>query len=156
MSYKGGAAGFVRVLDDRTLVFPSYDGNGMFLSTGNITAAGRVGLLFMDLERPQRLRVHGRAEITDDAAATAAFPGGELVVRVTVGHAFANCARYITPHAPSGPAKYVPDASGHQDLPDWKKIDGLQPFLPDRFQGTPQEELITPEEYEDRLQRGAT
>src|SRR5574337_1695208 len=34
-SYKGGEPGFVRVVDDRTLAFPSYDGNGMYLSLGN-------------------------------------------------------------------------------------------------------------------------
>ena len=45
-SYKGGDPGFVRVLDERTLVFPSYDGNGMFKSLGNIRAHPAVGLLF--------------------------------------------------------------------------------------------------------------
>src|SRR5829696_358434 len=49
-SYKGGEPGFVQVIDPRTLVFPIYDGNGMFLSLGNIQATARVGLLFIDFE----------------------------------------------------------------------------------------------------------
>src|SRR5688572_12910899 len=58
-SYKGGAPGFVRVVDDRTLVFPSYDGNGMFLSLGNVASNAKVGLLFVDFESQRRLRVNG-------------------------------------------------------------------------------------------------
>lgn len=48
VSYKGGLPGFVRVVDERTLAFPSYDGNGMFMSTGNIAATREAGLLFID------------------------------------------------------------------------------------------------------------
>src|SRR6478736_5918988 len=56
-SYKGGDPGFVRVLDDHTLAFPSYDGNGMYLSTGNVLANPAVGMLFIDLERGHRMRL---------------------------------------------------------------------------------------------------
>ena len=58
-SYKGGAAGFVRVTDDDELAFPSYDGNGMFRSLGNVLVNPAVALLFIDFERPNRLRVNG-------------------------------------------------------------------------------------------------
>jgi predicted pyridoxine 5'-phosphate oxidase superfamily flavin-nucleotide-binding protein len=64
VSHKGGAAGFVRVTDASTIVFPSYDGNGMFLSMGNIAGDGRIGLLFMDFERPHRLRAHANAVVS--------------------------------------------------------------------------------------------
>src|SRR2546429_9587104 len=59
-SYKGGAPGFVRVLEDHTLQFPSYDGNGMFLSMGNVAVNPNVGMLFIDFvsARPSRLRVN--------------------------------------------------------------------------------------------------
>ena len=60
-SYKGGDPGFVRVVDDRTLAFPVYDGNGMFLSLGNIRAHANVGMLFIDFEHPNRVRVNGVA-----------------------------------------------------------------------------------------------
>ena len=66
VSYKGGAPGFVRVLDPQTLAFPSYDGNGMFLSMGNVSATGLVGLLFIDFETPNRIRVQGTASVTAD------------------------------------------------------------------------------------------
>src|SRR6266568_5068849 len=56
-SYKGGDPGFVRVLDARTLAFPSYDGNGMFLSLGNVAETHEVGLLFIDFDKRTRLRL---------------------------------------------------------------------------------------------------
>src|SRR6266851_9221809 len=57
-SYKGGDPGFVRVLDERTVAWPSYDGNGMYLSAGNVLRNPHVGMLFVDFtaERPSRLR----------------------------------------------------------------------------------------------------
>jgi predicted pyridoxine 5'-phosphate oxidase superfamily flavin-nucleotide-binding protein len=54
VSHKGGAAGFVRVIDSTTIVLPSYDGNGMFLSMGNIPGDGRIGLLFAPRARTCR------------------------------------------------------------------------------------------------------
>ena len=56
-SYKGGDPGFVHVVDDRTLAFPNYDGNGMYLSMGNALVNPAVGLLFIDFERQRRMRV---------------------------------------------------------------------------------------------------
>ena len=49
-SYKGGEPGFVQVGDEHTLMFPVYNGNGMFLTAGNLTVNPRVGLLFVDFE----------------------------------------------------------------------------------------------------------
>ena len=63
VSYKGGDPGFVRVLDDRTVAFPSFDGNGMFYSMGNIAGNDQVGMLFTNFEKPYRLRVQGTATI---------------------------------------------------------------------------------------------
>src|ERR1700760_4831968 len=64
-SYKGGDPGFVRVLDERTIAFPNYDGNGMYLSIGNVLENPNVGMLFVDFvsARPSRLRVNGIASI---------------------------------------------------------------------------------------------
>ena len=64
VSHKGGAPGFVRVVDPTTIVFPSYDGNGMFLSMGNIANNGRIGLLFMDFNTPHRIRAHANATLS--------------------------------------------------------------------------------------------
>src|SRR4051812_32176620 len=55
-SYKGGAPGFVRIVAPDMLAFPSYDGNGMFKSLGNVSANPAVGILFIDLQSGKRLR----------------------------------------------------------------------------------------------------
>ncbi len=67
-SYKGGEPGFVRVLDQHTVAFPNYDGNGMYLSMGNLSVNPQVGMLFIDFvsERPSRLRLNGLAHIDED------------------------------------------------------------------------------------------
>lgn len=95
VSYKGGEPGFVRVLDPTTIAFPSYDGNGMYLSMGNISATGLVGLLFIDFATPNRLRLQGRASISTSDQLMAEFPGAELVVRIAVTEVWPNCPRYI-------------------------------------------------------------
>jgi predicted pyridoxine 5'-phosphate oxidase superfamily flavin-nucleotide-binding protein len=156
VSHKGGPVGLVRALDRSTLVFPSCDGNGMYLSMGNVAATGRIGMLFLDFETPHRIRVQARARLTDDPATLALFPGAEVAVRAEVTRAFVNCPRYIHPHSRSGTARHVPDAKGCASLPSWKRIDMVQDVLGaderaavDAAGGT-----ITPEEYEARLARG--
>lgn len=156
VSHKGGAAGFVHVIDRTTIVFPSYDGNGMFLSMGNIAGDGRSGLLFMDFERPHRVRAHAHAVVNADDPMMSQYPGADLIVRATVTDVFVNCPRYITPHTRGDLSKYVPDTNGNAPLPGWKKIDALQPFLPSRFQGLAEAEhdVITTDEYGQRLLHG--
>src|SRR6266850_1840245 len=94
-SYKGGLPGFVRVVDPRTLAFPSYDGNGMFKSLGNLLVNPQVGMLFIDFESPKRLRVNGRASTHEDDALLSKFTGAQLIVRVRAEAIFPNCPRYI-------------------------------------------------------------
>ena len=65
-SYKGGLPGFVRMVDDRTLAIPDYDGNGQYRTWGNVLVNPRVGLLFIDFETPKRLRVNGSAVLSQD------------------------------------------------------------------------------------------
>ena len=81
-SHKGGEPGFVRVLDEHTIAFPVYDGNGMFLSVGNIAVHPEVGLLFLDLERGTRLRFNGLASVAEGDPLVASYPGSQMVVRV--------------------------------------------------------------------------
>src|SRR5690349_19052191 len=81
-SYKGGIPGFARVIAPDLLVFPDYDGNGMFKSLGNIRANPNVGLLFIRIgEKPGRLRVNGRAIIVFDDPMIEQTPGAQLLVR---------------------------------------------------------------------------
>lgn len=130
VSYKGGAPGFVEAVDAQTLRFPSYDGNGMFRSLGNIADNGRVALLFIDLEHPKRLRVHGSGQVHTGTTATSAFPGALAVVSVSIGRLFPNCGRYVHDFAAQELSPFVP-APGHEPPePDWKRISQVAPYLP--------------------------
>ena len=136
VSYKGGAPGFVKMPDDRTLLFPSFDGNGMFFSMGNIAATSQVGLLFMNFIAPARLRVQGDAKLTDDPAIVGLWPGAQFAVQVTIKALITNCPRYIPRMQRLEPSRYVPDATtGGQPIPGWKRIDAIQGVLPRRDQG---------------------
>lgn len=131
-SYKGGAAGFVRVVDARTLEVPSYDGNGMYLSAGNLAANPKLGLLFIDFERPHRLRLHGTGQVLRDAGALAPHPGAEFVLRIAIAEIFVNCPRYIHRYRRLAPSGFVPGESRAGEVPAWKRIDAFGDVLPER------------------------
>jgi uncharacterized protein len=129
-SYKGGDAGFVRVTGDDELAFPSYDGNGMFRSLGNVLVNPAVGLLFIDFERPNRLRVNGRARVDEHDPLLAQFEGAQLVVRVRATHVFPNCPRYIHRQAPGEASPHVPRPGALPPVPAWKRFDAFRDVLP--------------------------
>jgi predicted pyridoxine 5'-phosphate oxidase superfamily flavin-nucleotide-binding protein len=129
-SYKGGAPGFVRVTDVNELAFPSYDGNGMFRSLGNILVNPAAALLFIDFERPNRLRVNGRAFVVEDDPLLASFDGAQLVVRVHAVRIFPNCPRYIHRMAISEASPYVPRAGYTPPIPKWKRFNEFSDVLP--------------------------
>ena len=129
-SYKGGDPRFARVIDNRTLVFPSYDGNGMFKSLGNIRSNPGVGLLFLSFERPQRLRVNGTATVSSEDPAMELFPSAQLVVRVTARYIFPNCPRYIPKMQLVEESPYVPRAGCNAPIPKWKKFPEIREVLP--------------------------
>jgi hypothetical protein len=133
-SYKGGAAGFVRLLSPGELAFPSYDGNGMYLSMGNASATGRIAMLFIDFEDPKRLRLAGRASIDRDDPLRSAFPGAELVVRVAIERIWPNCPRYIHRYRRVESSPYVPAAGAEPPLPAWKTFEFVRDVLPARDQ----------------------
>ncbi len=130
-SYKGGDPGFVRVLDAHTLAFPSYDGNGMFLSAGNISENGKVGILFVDFGNGSRLRLTGDASVGPDDPLLADFPGAKLVVRVRVTAVFPNCRRYVHTHGPTQRSVFVPVAGEAPPVPDWKRDEWFDGTLPE-------------------------
>jgi predicted pyridoxine 5'-phosphate oxidase superfamily flavin-nucleotide-binding protein len=132
VSYKGGDPGFVRVVDEKTVIFPVYDGNGMFLSTGNIAAKGEVGLLFIDFEKPHRLRLQGRAELSRDPALLGQYKEAIFVVKIVVRAVFQNCPRYIHRYQKISPSRYVPRADCDTPLATWKRTDEIQDVLPER------------------------
>jgi predicted pyridoxine 5'-phosphate oxidase superfamily flavin-nucleotide-binding protein len=129
-SYKGGAPGFVRVVAPDTLAFPSYDGNGMFKSLGNVLANPAVGLLFIDFESPQRLRVNGRASLHMDDPLKEAYPGAQALVRVKAEHIFPNCPRYIHRMRLVEASPYVPAEGCAPPVPGWKRNPAFRDYLP--------------------------
>ena len=131
-SYKGGDPGFVRVVGERTLAFPSYDGNGMYLSAGNVLENPHVGMLFIDFvsPRPSRLRLNGIARVEEDDQLLAEFPGAQFVVRVRATEVFPNCPRYIHRMALVERSRFVPRAGVTAPTPDWKRSDWARDVLP--------------------------
>jgi len=94
-SFKGGGPGLVRVFDERRLAFPDFDGNGAFMSLGNLLQNPQAGLLFIDFNDGARLRVNGRATIHDDGPLLAAFPGSRRVVEIHIEQVVPNCPQHI-------------------------------------------------------------
>ncbi len=130
-SYKGGAPGFVRVLDERTLAFPAYDGNGMFLSLGNAAATSKIGMLFLDFQHPNRIRLHGEASVNLDDELREKWPGAILVVRVAVTEVFPNCPRYIHRMEKVEESRFVPHLGVPTPIPDWKRMEWANDALPE-------------------------
>jgi predicted pyridoxine 5'-phosphate oxidase superfamily flavin-nucleotide-binding protein len=129
-SYKGGAPGFVRVLDPRTLLFPNYDGNGMYISMGNTTENPHVGLLFIDFENQKRLRVNGLAEVAAADAIDPPYPEAQFVAKVTVQQLFPNCPRYIHKMQRVESSKFVPRPGVRTPVPGWKRMEWACDVLP--------------------------
>ncbi|HSS64475.1 MAG TPA: pyridoxamine 5'-phosphate oxidase family protein [Gammaproteobacteria bacterium] len=131
-SYKGGLPGFVRVLDDRTLAIPDYDGNGMYRTWGNVVVNPHVGLLFLSFEQPKRLRVNGTAQIREDDPLRADYPGSVFIVRVNAARIFPNCPRYIHRMQLVEHSVYAPRAGHTPPVPAWKKFEEFRDALPPR------------------------
>jgi predicted pyridoxine 5'-phosphate oxidase superfamily flavin-nucleotide-binding protein len=127
-SYKGGDPGFVRVVDESTLEFPSYDGNGMFRSLGNVSVNPAVGLLFIDFTSGKRLRVCGRATVLE--AGSSDIIGAQLVIRVHAELIFPNCPRYIHRLTQVEASAYVPRAGSTPPVPAWKRFEIFKDVLP--------------------------
>lgn len=121
-SYKGGEPGFVRVIDETTLAFPIYDGNGMFMSSGNILQHPKVGMLFIDWEHQWRMRVNGSASIDFEDPLMPEFPGAQFIVRVQPHAIFPNCPRYIHKMQLIERSVFVPKAECEAPDPDWKDL----------------------------------
>ncbi len=106
-SLRAGTPGFLRVLDDRTLAYPEYRGNGVMASLGNISENPQIGLLMIDfVEDLIGLHVNGRAHVLDNDSFVAGYPGEEereptpgrraerwVVVEVT--EAYIHCRKHI-------------------------------------------------------------
>jgi uncharacterized protein len=128
-SYKGGEPGFVRVLDEHTIAFPSYDGNGMYLSAGNVLVNPNVGLLFIDFEARKRMRLNGVASIDPGDPLAADWPEAQLVVRVRATQVFPNCPRYIHEYKLVQRSRFVPKSDCETPAPAWKRREWARDVL---------------------------
>ena len=129
-SYKAGDPGFVRVLDEHTIAFPNYDGNGMYLSMGNILKSRQVGLLFIDFENQKRMRLNGEATIGKDDPLMKDHPEAQFIVRVRAREVFANCPRYIHKMKLVQRSRFVPNKQYPTPVPGWKKGEWVADTLP--------------------------
>lgn len=78
VQHRGGPAGFLNVLDDRTIAYADFRGNVQYISVGNLTGEDRVSLILMDYANKRRLKILGRARVVEAA------DDPELIARVTV------------------------------------------------------------------------
>lgn len=128
VSYKGGSVGFIKIKGNE-LFFPSYDGNGMFLSVGNALKNAMVGLLFIDFETPRRLRVQGVARI-DEQPDLKIFPEAQFLVRIKPTKIWVNCPRYIHTYKKVSQSVYTPNGRNSPRLAQWKRLDSIYETLP--------------------------
>ena len=131
-SYKGGDPGFVRVLDEKWLAFPNYEGNGKFQSIGNLLKNPNVGMLFVDFEGQQRLRLQGIATILDDDELLSQYPEAQFMIRVQATEVYTNCPRYVHKYQLVERSVFVPRQGLDTPVPEYKKREDLQEYLPAR------------------------
>jgi predicted pyridoxine 5'-phosphate oxidase superfamily flavin-nucleotide-binding protein len=155
VSYKGGDIGLVKVIDSRTLVFPNYDGNGMYMSVGNIAQNSEVGLLFISFEKPHRIRVQGTATVSREDPLLSQFPGADMLVRVTLSEMWQNCPRYIHRYQKLETSRYVPQAECETPLAGWKQTDIVHDVLsPEEAARAKEAGIIPIEQWMDKVKSG--
>jgi len=157
VSYKGGAPGFVRVLDAQTIAFPFFDGNGMFYSWGNIADTAKVGMLFIDFTTPFRLRVQGTATVDMNDPLMMEYVEAQGIARVKVDAVWPNCPRYVHRYEKVKESRYVPREQCETPLAGWKRIDIVQPSLAAKDQGKAEKAggIITVEDWFGKVATGS-
>ena len=155
VSYKGGPVGLVKVIDEATLAFPGFDGNGMFYSMGNIIGQAHVGMLFIDFETPHRFRVQGHARFERESPLIGEWTGAKYIVTVGIDRVWVNCPRYVHRYQRVGQSKYVPVAEKETPLASWKRLDLVQDVIqPSERAQAEKEGILTLPEYEQKVARG--
>lgn len=98
-SPRGGEAGFIKVIDDNTVIIPDWTGNNRLDTFSNILDSGRIGAIFLVPGVDEALRINGAASLRNDEAFTSLcevngrFP--KLVVHIAVKEAYLHCAKAI-------------------------------------------------------------
>ncbi|MDO5657784.1 MAG: pyridoxamine 5'-phosphate oxidase family protein [Paracoccus sp. (in: a-proteobacteria)] len=84
------------VNDPRHIIFPDFEGNGLYNSLGNLRVNPQIGMLFIDFERQRRVRVNGTAGLRRPTPLDATiWPAAQAVIEVTVAQAYGNCSARI-------------------------------------------------------------
>lgn len=94
-SFKGGGPNLIRIISGTKFAFPDFDGNGAFMSIGNILQNPNVGCLFIDFSSRERLRVNGTASVHDTGEIKTLFPDSPRVILVDVKQVVPNCAAHV-------------------------------------------------------------
>ena len=106
VQHRGGPAGFLKVLDEKTLAFADYRGNRQYISLGNMAADDRVSLILMDYPRRARMKLFGHIEAVPleadpalaERVADPAYKGKpERVMKIRLEAFDWNCPQHITP-----------------------------------------------------------
>lgn len=147
---KGGNPGVTSVFTHSELAFPSYDGNGMYLSMGNMQGNTKIGMLLIDFQSPHRIRIHGDARIVSDDPLLKAYPGAELIVRVAIQEILINCPRYILAWHPWSPRNIATAISAMEENRRSPERAATQGSRHSQCTGG----FITPEEYGEIVLKG--
>jgi len=155
VSYKGGMKGFIKVRSRKKILIPNYDGNGMFLTMGNILKNEKVGLLLISFEKPYRIRVEGLARVSYSKKLLSFYPGANAIILVSITRVWENCPRYIHRATSFEVSKSIPTS----DIPivdaKWKKIDLLQDVLPKEISmQNSSSDLITADQWKQSVLNG--
>jgi predicted pyridoxine 5'-phosphate oxidase superfamily flavin-nucleotide-binding protein len=106
VQFRGGPAGFLKVLNNQTIAYADFRGNLQYISMGNLQGDDRMSLILMDYAHQRRLKILGRARLVDAAAdpalvaalQTPGYPARvERAVLITVEAFDWNCPQHITP-----------------------------------------------------------
>jgi uncharacterized protein len=101
IQFRGGATGFVRILNEKTLGFADFKGNLQYISVGNLSSSDRVFLFLMDYAHRRRLKIWGRAKVIDDVSllselAVSNYPAEiERGIIITIEAMSWNCPQHI-------------------------------------------------------------
>ena len=137
-SIKCGDPGFVRVLSERKLCWPDFDGNRMYRTIGNITGNPQVSLLFVNFTDPasnrspsqiSKLRVTGRARVLEEGKGVEAVYGAKRIIEVDVEFCFPNCPRYLPAMEFKSKSIYTPREGEETPTPEWKTRDYIVEVL---------------------------
>ncbi|MGW5308398.1 pyridoxamine 5'-phosphate oxidase family protein [Nocardia thailandica] len=111
-SFRAGPPGFLHVIDERTIAYPEYRGNGVMASLGNILENPHVGILMIDFVRDLiGLHVNGSARMVDDAELRTTVEdlpepqrgrAAQVWVVVDVEEAYIHCRKHIPQMVPVG------------------------------------------------------